>query len=189
MSATATTTYVKAEPIVVQGHDVHGTGTGYAQMPTLGIKRGHKCCGGCCDVRRAVIIVNLVSIGLAVVGLMGIAALTQMDENMFDDDEVKTALTGLDGTSMGVASAIIIFRMMFNCLGIYGAIQYRQYYVIAALVAYVVAAFVSLWNLEIVGAVVSLLFAYPHIFLIKEIRNGIMSEETYPVEKQSCCCV
>lgn len=31
-----------------------------------GDKQGHKCCGGCCDVRRAVIIVDIVYIYLAI---------------------------------------------------------------------------------------------------------------------------
>jgi hypothetical protein len=26
-------------------------------------KQGHKCCGGCCDMRRAVIIVNIIALG------------------------------------------------------------------------------------------------------------------------------
>jgi len=32
------------------------------------------------------------------------------------------------------------------------------------------------------------LWAYPSIFLIKEIRSGVMSAETYPRERRSCCC-
>jgi hypothetical protein len=190
--AATTIPYIKVEPMVVQGHDVvveamNDTDVGYSSM--LGIKRGHKCCGGCCDVRRAVIIVNFVSIGIAVMGLMGIATLTQMDVTNFDDDTVQSAFTGLDNTSMGALGAIISFRMTFNVMGIYGAIHYRQYYVGAALVAFILSTFMSLWNLEIVGVVMSSLFAYPHFFLIKEIRSGIMSVNTYPIEKQSCCCV
>jgi len=33
-----------------------------------------------------------------------------------------------------------------------------------------------------------LLFVYPVVGLISEIKSGIMSEETYPREAYSCCC-
>ena len=39
------------------------------------------------------------------------------------------------------------------------------------------------------GLIIPGLFLYPHVFHIKEIRAGIMSEENYENEKQSCCCV
>ena len=40
----------------------------------------------------------------------------------------------------------------------------------------------------IMNAILSALWAYPSVFLFNEIRNGIMSAETYPREKHSCCC-
>jgi hypothetical protein len=39
------------------------------------------------------------------------------------------------------------------------------------------------------SAIVTALWIYPHVGLILEIRNGIMSAETYPREEYSCCCV
>jgi hypothetical protein len=39
------------------------------------------------------------------------------------------------------------------------------------------------------SAIVTALWIYPHVGLIMEIRNGIMSVETYPREEYSCCCV
>ena len=40
----------------------------------------------------------------------------------------------------------------------------------------------------ITQAILRALWAYPSVFLFNEIRNGIMSAETYPREKHSCCC-
>ena len=31
-------------------------------------------------------------------------------------------------------------------------------------------------------------FVYPHIFFVKEVKQGTMSEENCPREKFSCCC-
>jgi large-conductance mechanosensitive channel len=36
--------------------------------------------------------------------------------------------------------------------------------------------------------VITAFWIYPSVMLITEIRNGIMSRETYPREEFSCCC-
>ena len=64
MSSTETpgTEYELAPPIVSQENRAGGVAR---------VKQGHKCCGGCCDMRRAVIIVNIVNICL--MGLRNLA--------------------------------------------------------------------------------------------------------------------
>jgi hypothetical protein len=47
----------------------------------------------------------------------------------------------------------------------------------------------SLMEWIIFQSVITCLWIYPFIFLIKEIKNGIMSYDTYPREEYSCCCV
>jgi hypothetical protein len=41
----------------------------------------------------------------------------------------------------------------------------------------------------VIQALVVILFMYPHIGFIQEVKSGIMSAETYPREEFSCCCV
>lgn len=37
--------------------------------------------------------------------------------------------------------------------------------------------------------VITMLYLYPHVGLMLEIKKGIMTPETYPREEFSCCCV
>lgn len=39
------------------------------------------------------------------------------------------------------------------------------------------------------GLIIIVLFAYPHIMFIIEVKKGILTKETYPREEFSCCCV
>jgi hypothetical protein len=154
------------------------------------VKQGHKCCGGCCDVRRAVIIVNLISVFSVVFGLALFAsALVRSD---FEEK--------MNGQTVGMVIAIL--EMVFYGMGVYGAISYNQWLVASALalysalVVYSIASVVNsvlmadeFWYFYFFGVLRNALFAYPHWFLIQEIRSGIMTVENYPNEKHSCCCV
>jgi hypothetical protein len=56
-----------------------------------GPKRGHKCCGGCCDVRRAVIVVNCIVGGLALLNILEVFALKTGADHasmLMDDDQI-----------------------------------------------------------------------------------------------------
>jgi hypothetical protein len=41
----------------------------------------------------------------------------------------------------------------------------------------------------VINGIVMLLFMYPHVGFVSEVKSGIMSAETYPREEFSCCCV
>ena len=38
-------------------------------------KRGHICCGCCCDTRKAVIVVNIINICFAVIGIVSLSVI------------------------------------------------------------------------------------------------------------------
>lgn len=38
------------------------------------------------------------------------------------------------------------------------------------------------------GGITKIHLVYPYLFLVKEIRQGIMTQETYPRESHCCCC-
>jgi hypothetical protein len=164
----------------------------YHGNPTGKLKQGHRCCGGCCDVRRAVIIVNIV--GLATNGLMlifflaGASFLNQMASALDDDQAVSDAHSTLDFGAVGIVTYSIV-HMAAQGIGIYGAIHYNQLMVGLCFVFYVISFIVSGVQVSIVGLVINGFFGYPHFYFLKEVRSGILSEETYPTEKQSCCCV
>jgi hypothetical protein len=158
-------------------------------------KQGHAFFGGCCDVRRAVIIVNIISASFAFIGLvtMGsfMAATSASSSVTYDDDEVQEAMAAFNeaSLSMGVAIALIAIRMIANGLGIYGAVTYNIWLVGVSLLVYCFDFVMGAVTGNLIGLLMAALFAYPHFFFIKEVRSGIMSEANYVNEKQSCCCV
>jgi hypothetical protein len=166
----------------------HDTNYEALEMENSGViqmkKRGHTCCGTCCDVRRAVIIVNLVSMCFLVLGLIGIAAFV-------NQDSVRLRVVNqLDDAGFRVAVCFtMMVQMIFYALGVYGAVTFNECYLRAALLTYVVMFVFDMVAFKRIAAIVHWLFAYPHYFLIKEIRAGIMNEGNYENEKYSCCCV
>ncbi|KAL7570180.1 hypothetical protein ACA910_020016 [Epithemia clementina (nom. ined.)] len=158
-----------------------------------GVKQGHKCCGGCCDMRRAVIVVDTVNVCVVALQLMSILAVTtasaNMDVDAVDDDSVKQALQDLPDVKMGAVYAILGINIVCSALGIMGALKYSTWMVGTAGAWYFVMSILSLIGLNIAGVIYNGFFAYPHVFLVQEIRKGIMTPENYPNEEHSCCCV
>jgi hypothetical protein len=152
-------------------------------------KQGHTCCGCCCDVRRAVIVVNLLAGTYLLMMVQWIFALVAL---RYDYNYKYWAL------------------LVMNCLqlvpvgmGIFGAVYYNGWFIGVAALHYTLQFLficnVSWYNLAmpndlpldepIAMAVAMALCAYPHFMLISEIRGGIMSPENYENEQHSCCCV
>ena len=163
-------------------------------------KKGSMCCGGCCDMRRAVIILNTISIIL--VGLLAFIAYssTNVLVQNIDDDAVQESfedalLTTYILIGIGIAASLV---------GIWGAYSYNilgvgfsAFFIVAFFITDTVRAIqfankydVPLPTLDIAtGALIDALLLYPHVGLIAEIKNGTMTPETYPREQASCCCV
>jgi hypothetical protein len=120
-----------------------------------------------------------------------VTGMTKNASNNFDDDEVVAAFEELEGytTSVRVAIALSCTKMILNAVGIYGAVTYKVWAVAASLVGYGIEFLVSLIAFDLFTLLMAGFFAYPHYYLIQEIRSGVMSRETYEQEKFSCCCV
>ena len=118
---------------------------------------------------------------------------SSLNADDYDDDEMKAAIEGMDaaemGGSIGLAIGLTVLRLAFNCLGIYGAMMYMVWPVAASFGVFVLQFIFALMTFNIPGMLMFGFFAYPHWYLIQELRSGIMSRETYEFEKQSCCCV
>ncbi|CAB9497667.1 expressed unknown protein [Seminavis robusta] len=158
-------------------------------------KQGHKCCGGCCDMRRATMIVNFVNMGLILLGLWYIVAYISTSSRggqpyQVDDDEVQEVYAEADTfQGLGFVVAIMVIRFLCNGCGVYGAYIFHQHFVAVSLAGYILEILFALISFNVAGLLVGVFFAYPHVFLIQEIRAGIMTPENYPNEEQSCCCV
>jgi hypothetical protein len=159
-------------------------------------KQGHKCCGGCCDMRRAVIIVNTINIVLIVIGTIMLIIAHNSNvhlEKIYNDDEVKsqveTAMAAVQKMPLGALIAFEILQIVVYAAGIVGALRYNIYLVGVSMAGYCFAIAVNLMTLNIFGLICPAFFAYPHLFFIQEVRKGIMSKENYYNEEMSCCCV
>jgi hypothetical protein len=134
-----------------------------------GVKRGHMFCGCCCDVRRACIIINIISLCSTVFSIIFFLILGTGDSNL------------------GVGFLVLmLFGLGFILAGLYGAIKFQWMMVCAALVYYVFSFILNLILLNWVRFIMDGIFVYPHIFLVMELRNDIMTKENLPVEDKCC---
>jgi hypothetical protein len=141
--------------------EVSGNGDGSHRT-----KIGHVCCRCCCDTRRAVIIIKAVYSFLIVLDLVF-------------------------GSKLVVKEGLDVLFLLCTVCGTMGAIRYQRYLIGVAVlphaIDFVMVAVYPIqmwWMIPILAALV-----YPHVMLIQEINDGIMSKETYDREKASCCCV
>ena len=161
-------------------------------------KKGSMCCGGCCDMRRAVIILNTIGIILGLIAVIAysstdvlVQSLNEEVQKVFEDALLTTYIL----IGIGIAASLV---------GIWGAYSYNilgvgfsAFIIVAFFITETVMAiqFVNKYDLPLptvnilVGALIDALVLYPHVGLIVEIKNGTMTPETYPREKASCCCV
>lgn len=167
---------------------------GFANINTM--KQGHKCCGGCCDMRRAVIIVNMAMISLFVIYLPFVVLsynVINHPEKYSDDldDNAKEAFANAQASESPLGFVIFLMIAKIACLsfGIYGALKFKLLPVAVSLASYGFAFIYAIFTANILMMLLPVFFAYPHIFFIKEVRQGIMSEDNYDLERHSCCCV
>jgi hypothetical protein len=167
-------------------------------------KQGKKCCGCCCDFRRAVVVTawicivySIVYMILAIVGVgLGTAVATQND----DEDIAKDA-AGAAGLSALYAIGFA-FGICFGVFQLMAALKYNVCMLSTCVVFQLLALAYQIYNtwlgattsVEIIFSVIftiivfCAIWIYPLVGLIKEIKEGIMNEETYPREAYSCCC-
>jgi len=172
-------------------------------------KQGAKCCGCCCDYRRAVIIIAIIFICVTAISLIfAVLAVSLPGVSNFDDDEIEEIFNG--NTTRNIATSAVSFVMALVAL--LGARFYNIpmlcLVILWFLVSYALSVYFGIDNINQVNAletgdveyrypigvfvgqaIVTALWIYPHVGLILEIRSGIMSRETYPREEYSCCCV
>lgn len=117
-----------------------------------------------------------------------------------DDEEAELPLLALRGVII-----MSSFGWFVSLYAIYGAYMYRVipvavqalYTAIYWIATNVMQQRASANHVEyshewlnwVITLIMSLFFIYPHVMLVTELRSGIMTANTYPREKQSCCCV
>lgn len=159
------------------------------QSGTMAPKQSHVCCGCCCDTRRAVIVVNIISLAFAALAILSIAMITSDKyAAQIDDDAVIAALQEMDGAKIGMTIGFASVGMLCNAFGIYGATRFNQWAVVVAGSWYVVELVRSLVYLDLGSAIMSGFFAYPHVVFWHEMRKGVMTPVNYSQEETCCSC-
>ena len=182
---------------IVSGVDYHPVGTISDGNCNHNKKKAHSCCGGCCDMRRAVIVVNailLVGRTMAVMGIHQMANFMKSFSQGFvdsvteggqGDDTTKETIAQAFDDGVTTAMMVLTFGIMIAGLSIYGAVTYNKY-LVASNAIYLA---LGMFQFGLLSIVTNGFFIYPHAFLIYYIHIGIISEENYAKEEQSCCCV
>lgn len=138
----------------------------------MGLAQGHRCCGrngsGCCDMRRAVIIVNLVDIAICVFYAIYFAILAEAveeipDTTYGDGGETKAQMEGMMLKMEHVFIILSAIKIPLNGLGIYGAVKFKYWPVAVALGAYSIQFLLHGFSVNIGGLLLSGFFAYPRI--------------------------
>lgn len=153
--------------------------------------------GCCCDTRKAVFVVNIISMSFYGYGLMIVSALwagiraINNGQITYDDDAMNNAISEMsemDGTSYGLVVALFTIGIVCNGIAIYGASNFNKISVLIGGMWCVVEAVRSLAYLNLGGAFMAACFAYPHFVFYWEMKQGIMTRESYPQEKHCCEC-
>jgi hypothetical protein len=121
---------------------------------------GHQFCGCCCDMRKAVAICDALGIAITV----------------FLYSDVFSALT----------IPLVVATCACFSLGIYGAMTYKIWPVVVALLAYIFQIALATYFSGACAIALNLLFAYPHVMFIIEVSKGVLTKENYP-NVDYCC--
>jgi hypothetical protein len=164
-------------------------GQAVADDPIQPVRQGHSFCGCMCDMRRAVIIVNIISLIFVTIAFFTFISYSSSKfRDQFDDDNAQKSFDESDNWR-GAFIAVIVLSFIIHILGILGAVRFSRWMVLVAGIWLGLGFLSCLFTLNIGGVVVLGLFAYPHFIFFREIQRGIMGTDNYANERQSCCCV
>ncbi|OEU21715.1 hypothetical protein FRACYDRAFT_231859 [Fragilariopsis cylindrus CCMP1102] len=163
-------------------------------------KQGAKCCFCCCDYRRAVVVMSILRIIFYGNDIISIAISFARSARAYDNIEfwssracvyivvyalfsfcnIVTVWAALKYHICMLSTMVLVILIQLG-LNIYHACQLRNhvYWNLAELAESGLGNFLAS---TVVSTIYNGLYLYPVIGLISEIKNGIMSQETYPRE-------
>jgi hypothetical protein len=169
-----------------------------------GEKQGLKCCGCCCDFRRAVIVMALIGIVISVISLillvsgaavMGVAAANANDDIMASGLAAGTVAFTVVIIIYVIVALFYIFQLMaaikYNVCMLGTVVVFNAIFFILSITNYIMNSYSAgaLAGNLIFSVIFFGLEIYPTVGLLREIKAGTMSAKTYPREAYSCCCM
>jgi len=142
-------------------------------------------CGSCCDLVRATIIMDIIAIVVSVFNMcISLGWLTYV---LHDASGLSIADHNPIFDSFLWAIGIVNGIGILVCIGsIYGALKCKKILVLFAGIYFIFTAICFImYSLQFF--IMSILFAYPHIALYRELKIGRITSENYAIEKYCCC--
>jgi len=152
----------------------------------------------CCDFRKAVIVMNIISIILRLMLMLAIPIYVSFITNNADeieaameddaaakelDEEIKIGFLSIMEV---VGEFVELAAIFFGAVGLYGAFKFKQWGIITALCFYSVAFVLAVFIVDLNSCVFYALCMYSHIQMLRLMKAGIMTEENYHTVS-SCC--
>jgi hypothetical protein len=128
-------------------------------------RQGHLLFGFVCDMRIATVFINIFNILALVVGIV----ITGIQYKTF-----TATFYAFENAFLGIALSIV---------GALGALNYVLWMVAVATTGFGLGFILDLFGLHLIGILIGALVLYPHAVLTYEIKEGIMSKETYAREE------
>jgi hypothetical protein len=210
-TSTYTPNYAAAAPTLAVGSGVAVSTSAPADLDMhLQPKQGAKCCGCCCDYRRAVIILNII---LTVLGIFAVIIYSQgtrtIGKQLDLDDDGLTDIVEDSYRQSAILAGIGVFGSIVAIIGAYSyniyMVGFNILYMILSYMLTIVFTNKAFDTLEedytgdediptpigsyIFQAVIVCLFIYPQVGFMFEVKGGILSAKTYLREEHSCCCI
>lgn len=154
------------------------------------------CCGVCCDLVKACVVVNVCDIGMSIIQI-ALPALGYTDFFIdtinfdafaaIDDDELLESVQGERALNTFVM-VMTVCGILFSVIGIVGAMKFHKCMVLATAIWYCIDVVRCAVTLHWLNIFANGCYAYPHIALFLALRSGKITRERYHIEKH-CCCV
>ncbi|KAL3931022.1 MAG: hypothetical protein SGBAC_011501 [Bacillariaceae sp.] len=185
-------------------------------QPQMG-RENHLYFGCCCDVRRAVVAVNLLTIFLLFALLVSFEVyvrimhepLGSLTKEVFPEGWHSIHGNNVEEESSDYAAirdsphrhlflymlqrymdVWVLVGIVLHSVGVYGAIKFKSWAVQVAGIAYALPLVLSIVYFNPAVFVVSgCLCLYPHLVLLKEITEGVMTPYKYEYTNACCVCV
>lgn len=211
--ADSSTLVISPSPVAMPTHFEIETGPVIEEIPIyMQEKLGSKCCGCCCDYRRAVIWGNYFFIGMATFLILSRDSVIQVTSETFQDDEFSGVVAAIiyeyyrrRSIPLGVALATAVLSQI-GVIMFWGSLV--GLHSLALIADFTVFCFLALGLYRemqqklgeidqvatspvlsfVLNGFLTLLFLYPQIGFLLEYKLGIMTRDTYSREDYSCCC-
>lgn len=154
-------------------------------------RESHLCCGFCCDLRRACIILDVIQISM----IVAVTIVIQLDvdprfvegfDTVADSADVDDEVAADFDRRFVETTVRLGGGVLFSVIGILGACLFNRWLVVCTGIWQCIAMVFSMRSRSYTGIVAAASFAYAHIAMFLELRRGKLTRENYARE-QACC--